>query len=609
MTLYTTETEDRNWALDNDSRSTLEPTSLVDLLCHRACYQSSQRAFAFLEDGETKETSLTYGELDQQARGIAALLERLGATGKRVLLLYPPGLDYIAAFFGCLYAGAVAVPIYPPRPNRTLARLQEIVTDAGATVALTTRAILSALKHLVTDSPALEAVRWLDTEDIPATLAQTWRSPEIRPHTLAFLQYTSGSTSQPKGVMVSHGNLIYNARMTHRAFEHDEQSAYVSWLPLYHDMGLIGNVLQPLYVGVPSILMSPLVFLQKPVRWLKAISRYKAQISGGPNFAYDLCVRKVTPEQRASLDLSSWSIAFNGAEPVRPDTLARFTEAFRDCGFRPEAFYPCYGLAEATLFVSGGLKAAQPALHAIEAESFERGRVLTASVESAASRTLVGCGRTWLDQRIVIADPETLIECAPDQIGEIWLSGPNITQGYWNRAEETERTFQAFLANTGEGPFLRTGDLGFTKDGELFVVGRLKDLIIIDGRNHYPQDIEQTVERSHEAIRPGCCAAFAIEVHGQERLVIVAEVDGLRQTRPASTPPDGDSHSQPRSSSNFEPVARLVRRAVAEHHDLQAYALRFVKVGGIPKTSSGKLRRSACRTAFLSGHLAGGENE
>ncbi len=568
--------------------------TLVDVLRYRALDQPERRAFAFLDDGETESAHLTYAELDQRARAIGAQLQKVNAAGERVLLLYPPGLEYIAAFFGCLYAGAIAVPIYPPRPNRTPERLREIAIDARATVALTSTAILSRLQNSFPDEPALAALRWLDTEGLALDLAQAWKTPELKSSDLAFFQYTSGSTSQPKGVMVSHGNLLDNTRMMREAFELTDGSSYICWLPLYHDMGLIGCVIVPVCVGVPSILMSPLAFLQKPFRWLQAITRYRGYISSAPNFAYDLCVRKVTPEEKAKLDLSSWRLASNGAEPVRAETLRRFAEAFAECGFRSESFYPCYGLAEATLFVSGGKPGSGPVLQTVDAESYERRQVWVNPVGSTTTRTLVSCGRGWLNERIVIVNPETLTECAADQVGEIWVSGSHIPQGYWNRAEETDRTFKAFLANTGEGPFLRTGDLGFIKDGELFIAGRLKDLIIIEGRNHYPQDIEETVERSHPAIRAGCCAAFSVDVEDQERLVIVVEVER--------------SHGRGSAQSSSE-ITKIVRRAVAENHDLQTHVLKLVKVGSILKTSSGKLRRAACRKAFLAGEMAAWGNE
>jgi acyl-CoA synthetase (AMP-forming)/AMP-acid ligase II len=583
----------------------ITPRTLVELLRMRALSRPEGLAYSFLEDGEVEIENVTFGGLDQRARSIGALLQDLKAEGARVLLLYPPGLDYIAAFFGCLYAGAIAVPIYPPRPNRTLARLQEVVADAGAKIALTSKKTLAGLRSSLPNSVGLDELLWLDTETALPDISRAWRQPELQADSLAFLQYTSGSTSQPKGVMVSHGNLLYNAQMTDRAFENKEDFTYVSWLPLYHDMGLIGTVLQPMYAGVPSILMSPLAFLQKPFRWLNAISRYHATVSGGPNFAYDLCVRKITPEQRASLDLSSWRVAFNGAEPVRTETLVRFTETFKEAGFRSEAFYPCYGLAEATLFVSGGLSTAEPIVRNIDAQSFERGLAPVAAVETESDRKLVGCGRAWLDERIAIVDPESLLECPPDRVGEIWVSGPHIAKGYWKRGEESARTFHAFVADTGEGPFLRTGDLGFLRSGELFIAGRLRDLIIIDGRNHYPQDIEETVELSHPAVRPGCCAAFPIDTDGKERLVIVAELDRSYHNGQRSGASERDQTNSPADpQTGRDAIARIVRRAVSERHDVEAHSICLVKLGSIPKTSSGKLRRSACRTAFLAGELA-----
>lgn len=567
------------------SESTFEPSTLVELLRWRAQHQPDQRAYTFLADGESEQGHLTYRELDQQTRTIGAWLQSLEASHERVLLLYPPGLMYIAAFFGCLYAGAVAVPVYPPRPNRTLLRLQAIVADAQAKVVLTTGMILSRVQGLLAEAPELETLRWLTTDSLDSDLAEAWRDPALTSDTLAFLQFTSGSTASPRGVMVSHGNLLHNQRVIRTACQHTEQSSFVSWLPVYHDMGLIGTVIQPLYLGAPCVLMSPEAFLQKPLRWLQAISRYKAHTSGGPNFAYDLCVRKIDAEQRATLDLSRWSVAFNGSEPINHETLERFVAAFEPCGFRPEAFYPCYGLAEATLLVSGGAKTAAPVIHQFKTGALERNRVVSPSGETDETRTLVSCGRSGLDQTICIVDPESLTRCRPDQVGEIWVSGPSVGQGYWNRPDETETTFRAYVADTGEGPFLRTGDLGFLRDGELFVTGRLKDLIIIRGRNHYPHDIERTVERSHPALRPGCSAAFSVEKAGEERLVVVQEVE---------------RHSQ---DLDVEKMAGAIRQAVAETHELQVYDLVFIKPGSLPKTSSGKIQHQACRAHYLKGSL------
>jgi acyl-CoA synthetase (AMP-forming)/AMP-acid ligase II/acyl carrier protein len=568
--------------IENFSEDVSQATTLAHLLRWRAQHQPDRSAYTFLLDGETEEACLTYSELDRQARSIAAMLQKLDAAGKRVLLLYPPGLEYIAAFFGCFYAGAVAVPAYPPRLNRSLGRLQTIIADAQASIVLTTETIHSRIEPLLEEATGIESLDWATTDNLSDELAAEWQETDVARESLAFLQYTSGSTAAPRGVMVSHANLLHNQRLIQKTFQQTEESIILGWLPLYHDMGLIGNVLQPLYVGAPCILMSPVAFLQKPSRWLQAISRYRATTSGAPNFAYDLCARKTTPEQRAELDLSSWTTAFNGAEPVRRETMERFAQTFEQCGFRQEAFHPCYGLAEATLLVSGG------AVETIERRGFkkdalEQNRVIGADAESDEARTLVACGRALPDQRVVIVNHETLMPARPDEVGEIWVSGASVTQGYWNRPEESEHTFHAYLADTGDGPFLRTGDLGFLDAGELFITGRLKDLIIIRGRNHYPQDIEQTVGHSHPVVEGGMGAAFSVEVEGEERLVVVQEM----------------SH---RAGDSAEVIESIIE-AVGREHDVQVHAVVLVKKRSLPKTSSGKIQRRACRNEFLNATL------
>ncbi|NMG07494.1 AMP-binding protein [Brasilonema sp. UFV-L1] len=560
--------------------------TLVDLLRKRALQQPTQVAYTFLVDGEAQEVSLTYQALDQKARSLAAVLQSMKATGERALLLYPPGLEFIAAFFGCLYAGVTAVPAYPPRRNQRMTRLQAIVKDASASFALTTTSVLTKIEHSLKQEPELAALHYIATENLTDNFALSWQPLKINNDALAFLQYTSGSTGTPKGVMVSHGNLLHNQEMIKTAFQHTEETIFVGWLPLFHDMGLIGNVLQPLYLGIQSFLMSPTVFLQKPLQWLMAISRYKATSSGGPNFAYDLCVDKITPSQRSQLDLSSWQVAFNGSEPVRAQTIERFSVTFEDCGFRRSAFYPCYGMAEATLFVSGGLKTVPPVIRSLKNKPLKQNFVETAPEEQEDIRAIVGVGRSPLDQKIVIANPDSLTKCPDGQIGEIWISGPSVAGGYWRRSQETQQTFNAQLQDTGEGPFLRTGDLGFLLNGELFVTGRIKDMIIIRGQNHYPQDIELTVHKSHSALRANCSAAFSVEVENVEQLVIVQEVER--------------SHLQ---KLNVDEVLRAIRQAVSEQHQLQVYAVVLLKTGSIPKTSSGKIQRLACRDGFLNQSL------
>lgn len=565
----------------------VNPLTLTELLQNRCQSQPDRQLYTFLVDGETEEKYLTYQALVWQAQSIGATLQSLVKPGERALLLYPPGLDYIAAFFGCLYAGVVAVPVYPPdlnRLDRTLPRLEAIVRDAQPAIALTTTPILALVSTVLAQMPGFSTIEWLAT-DVDLVEAVHWKMPPIDGDTVAFLQYTSGSTAAPKGVMLTHHNLLHNSALIYECFGHSAESQGVIWLPPYHDMGLIGGILQPLYGDFPVTLMSPIDFLKRPFRWLQAISRYKATTSGGPNFAYDLCLRKITPEQLATLDLSSWDLAFNGAEPVRYDTMEKFAAVFGPRGFRQEAFYPCYGLAEATLIVSGGTKERQPAAQTIDSAFLRQNRVEKVATTQANAVTLVGCGHTLTEQQILIVDPNTLHPCPSGHIGEIWVCGPSVAQGYWQQPEATQEAFQAHLAEGGEGTFLRTGDLGFLQDGELFIAGRLKDLIVIRGRNYYPQDIELTVERSHPGLRPGCGAAFSVDIAGEERLVMAQEI------------------SQQALAQDLHEITNVIRQAITAEHELQVYTVLLLQPGSIPKTSSGKIQRHVCRAAFLSKSL------
>ncbi|MCC5632732.1 amino acid adenylation domain-containing protein [Nostoc sphaeroides CHAB 2801] len=564
---------------------TCKCSTVVELLRYRSIEQANTEAFTFLYDGEAQAATLTYQELDRHSRAIASQLQTLGLSGERALLLYPPGIDYLPAFFGCLYAGLVAVPAYPPRNQRNTPRILAILQDSQTAVILTTTAILAQLKSLLADKFDINNLLWLTTDNLTPGIEEDWQEPFINTDTLAFLQYTSGSTGTPKGVMVTHGNLLHNAEVTRQYMEHTSSSKFVTWLPVYHDMGLIGGVLQPLYSGFPCIMMPPAAFLQRPYRWLQAISRYRGTTSGAPNFAYELCIEKVTPEQRSTLDLSSWDVAFNGAEPIRQETLERFATTFAECGFRPEAFYPCYGMAETTLMVSGSVKSALVTTKLIYKNALERNHVIeTVTNNDNNSIVLVGCGRSVPQQQVVIVNPESSTRCQDGEIGEIWVSGPSVGKGYWNRQAETEQTFHAFLQDTGEGPFLCTGDLGFLDNGEVFITGRAKDLIIIRGRNLYPQDIELTAERSHPSLRAGGNAAFCVEVDAQEQLVVVQELEF-------------------RAKPNLEEVAAAIRQGVAEEHEVQVYGVVLIKPGTIPKTSSGKIQRRATKAEFLAGEL------
>src|SRR5579871_136956 len=579
--------------------------TLVDVLRLRAETQRDEIAYRFLADGEEERSTLTYGELYRRARQVAAELQKHSAAGERALLLDSSEADYIVTFFGCLCAGVIAVPIYAPRLNKKgNARVESVVADAQPSVVLTAGAGSSAVRDAIT-AAAGEHVKWIDTHALPVDGDQLWTPPAIRGTDIAFLQYTSGSTAAPKGVMVSHANILDNERMIQNAFATKPGSVIVGWLPLFHDMGLIGNVLQPSYAGVPSILMSPVAFLQRPLRWLQAISRYQATTSGGPNFAYELCMRKIRPEDRSGLDLSSWRVAFNGAEPVRLETVNRFAAQFADCGFRREAFVPCYGLAEATLFVSGGLdpNGVTSVNHGANGNSKNGGpgnggpgnggSGNGAKISQKQGKLLVASGRPPVEQAVRIVSPDSRRPCGAGDVGEIWISGPSVAQGYWGKTKETEETFQARIPGIDEGPFLRTGDLGFLKDGHLFITGRLKDLLIIRGQNYYPQDIELTVEQSHPVLQPGSGAAFSVEIEGEERLVVVQEV-AVRKGPESIVQSDLDE---------LDALIKLIARNIVAGHELQAFAIVLIRKGTIPKTSSGKIQRHACRDAFLSREL------
>lgn len=562
--------------------------TVVHLLQSRALQQPDQTAYRFLKDGELETSSFTYRELNLKAQAYGAHLRALGLAGQRVLLLFPSGAEFISAFFGCLYAGAIAVPAYPPRNARSLPRIRGIVEDASPAAVLTTAADITRIQSLLPEGSTTSRLRYVATDTISTESAADWEDPRVDENALAFLQYTSGSTASPKGVMVTHRNIFSNLEMIRKAFCLSPDDVGVGWLPLFHDMGLIGHVLEPIYAGIPSILMSPAAVLQKPMRWLRAISKYRATVSGGPNFAYDLCLRKTSHEERSVLDLSNWRVAFTGAEPVRASTIDGFSDAFETCGFRRDAFLPCYGLAEATLMVCGGPADRPPLIIAVDKYGLDRNRVERTFASSPSARRVVGCGAAAADhrqgQRVVIANPETLTRCGPNEVGEIWVAGPHIAKGYWQRADETRATFHGYLADTGEGPFLRTGDLGHFRDGNLLVTGRLKDLIILNGRNICPQDIEWSAERSHSALPPCSSAAFSVDIAGQEQLVVVQELAPRRSLDPCE-------------------LLSTMRQVVAEEHEVPVYEVVLIKPGTIPKTSSGKIQRNATRIQYLADEL------
>jgi amino acid adenylation domain-containing protein len=537
--------------------------SLTEALCWRAARTPDRVSYIFLSEGKEEPDRLNYAALNERALSISAALTRRCTPGARVLLLYPPGLDFVAAFFGCLYAGMIAVPAYPPRSPRMIPRLLAVLTDAQPEIALALSTSLPRICGWMERTAEYAALAWIATDSLEPS-PTGWQPTSPEGDAVAFLQYTSGSTSTPKGVMVTHSNLVHNQRVIQEACGHSEQSVFISWLPPYHDLGLIGNLLQAAWVGAPCVLMAPVAFLQQPLRWLRAVSRYRGTTSGGPNFAYDLCVRRVPPAEIETLDLSSWQVAFNGAEPVREETLVRFAETFSPAGFRAASLYPCYGLAEATLMVSGGLPGRGP------------------TVRELSGRRLVGCGRILPGNAAVVVDPDSGVPCPLGNVGEIWVGGGSVARGYWNSSEDTAHAFGATLPG-GDEPWLRTGDLGILDGEELFVVGRLKDLIITRGRNHYPQDLEATAGNSHPALAGGTGAAFAVDGEAEEELVIVQEMD--------------------RHCTQPEEIAAAVRRAVAEEHEVLVHEVVLVPVGGVPRTTSGKVQRRLCRELYFRGEL------
>lgn len=578
---------------NENSYSDFAIETLAELLQRRAEQFSERLAFVY-EDETGQKVEWKYAELDQRARSIAAWLASHAEVGERALLVYPAGLDFIAAFFGCLYAGVLPVPATYPKPKRPLPRLDAIATDCTPKLVLTHSSVLGGL-CLDQQSPAVAELAWEATDQIDVGLANGYQTLDLAGDDLAFLQYTSGSTSEPRGVMISHDNLLNNLEAIRQGFEippaseNEQVPTGVFWLPAYHDMGLIGGILTPLSVGGTSYLLSPTSFLRRPLRWLELLSETQASISGAPNFGYELLVDKTDADDRAALDLSHWRLAFCGAEPIHPETLHEFAAAFAPTGFRDDAFYPCYGMAEVTLLVTGGRGPGPLRVLNVDHEQLRQHQAVRVSSDDENAQQLIGCGMGHNGHRIEIVDPQSLLPCADGRVGEIWVRGRSVARGYWDRKDVNRQEFEATLAgesvNGDAGQkFLRTGDLGFSLDGELYVTGRIKDVIIIRGRNHYPQDIERTAANSHVAVGMG--AAFAVDDERQEQLVVVMQVN--REHRKA----------------DFDEVIRAVRAAIVDEHELDPQAIVLIKPVSLPITSSGKVQRRRCREQFLTNELS-----
>lgn len=553
----------------------MNANNFADILRLRCRETPDVLAFVFLNDEGEEVQRWTYADLDKQAQCVASLLKD---TQGHVLLLFPAGLSFVAALFGCFYAGRVAVPTFPPTSKRVVHRLQYIVDDAAVSTVLATNQVIKEFFKVSNLVPQLEALHWINTDNQPA---EQRYEKAINENDLANLQYTSGSTRDPLGTMLSHKNLIVNSSVIAKAFQHSQESVGVIWLPPYHDMGLIGGILQPVYVGFPCVLMAPMTMMMRPIRWLQAISHYRATTSGGPNFAFDLCTRRISIEDCAGLDLSSWRVAFNGAEPINAETLDLFVRKFMAFGFRRQAFLPCYGLAEATLCGSCDESINRPRIIQIEEDSLGKDKVQI----DKQGLSIVGCGLPASEHQCYIVDPDSHEEKAPGEVGEIWLTGPSIAGGYWGRPILTQEMFHARMFGHQER-FLKTGDLGAMVDGELFVLGRIKDVMIIRGRNYHPHDIEVSIMGCLENIEANSTAVFSIVMDGYERLVVAQE-----------------TRLPQRDTESLDNIIMTIRRAVFAREQLQVEAVILLKRRAIPKTFSGKIQRAQCRKMYLNALL------
>ena len=561
--------------------------SMVALLGYRAREQADDRAYVFLSERGGETAALTFAELEQRAVALACHIAERAGPGERALLLFPPGLDFIVGFFACLTARVIAVPLMVPRRNTARDATDSILADCTPRLALTTSSLLHSARSDLVERFADRGLEWIAV-DADLDRQETDHPAMDRParSDVALLQYTSGSTSAPKGVMVSHANLLENLEMIRVVCANTRQSTYVSWVPLHHDMGLIFNVLQAFYVGAQCVLMAPVTFLQRPLSWLRAIHVYRAEVASGPNFAFDLCVSRYRAEEIADIDLSCWRLAVSGAETVRADTIARFAATFAPHGFDARAIWPGYGMAEATLLVSGGPPGRGAPLRTISSAGLQHHRAEPPS-SADDEYSIVGCGRALAGERIAIVDPGNAAELRPLRIGEIWVSGPNVASGYWQNLDATREAFAVQIAGGDGGRWLRTGDLGFLdEEGELYITGRIKELIIIRGVNHYPQDIEHTVQGCHPALRRNAGAAFADNGPAGERLIVVQEIERTR-----------------RRNLDIDGIAGAIREAVVTEHEINPGQIVLIAPGTLPKTTSGKIQRVLTQALWCEGAL------
>ena len=568
---------------DNNDPTINQSETYIEVIKNRCVEKPEHVVFRFLNDGLNESEAFTYKQLETRSKALGAAMQKVGKKGNRVLLLFPPGLSYVASLFACFYSGFIAVPAYPPRRNRNLHRVNTIIEDSGATVSIISRKVYNDIERNFAEDEKLKNIKWIVYEDIEDEKQNEWQETEIKPDDVALLQYTSGSTGNPKGVMLTQLNLLYNSEYIHQTFEFNIESVGVNWLPIFHDMGLIGGVLQAAYGGLLNIGMPPTAFLKNPLNWLKSLEKYGGTTGGGPNFGFDYCMEKISEEDKKTLDLSKVKTFYCGAEPVRKKTMEGFYQQF---GIEARQMYPVYGMAETTLIASGGYQNEKPKYLNVDSEALSQGKIKLTDNSTEKTTEFVGCGHTWMETRIEIIDPETFEIKSENEVGEIWISGPTVAKGYWGKPEETERTFGAFTTDTNEGPFLRSGDLGFLRDKELYITGRLKDMIIIRGVNHYPNDIEFTIQNSHADFRQNGGAVFPIVKDGEEKLAVVQELE--------RTALRNDNHDE---------LISLIRKTISEEHELEVYAISLIRTGSIPLTSSGKIQRRQTKYNFLNNEL------
>jgi acyl-CoA synthetase (AMP-forming)/AMP-acid ligase II/acyl carrier protein len=569
---------------DNTDPIIRKSESLVEIISKRATVQPDDVVYKYLGDGINETESFTFKEIDRVARSVAQKLSEKLTKGDRVLLLFPQGLQYIAALYGCFYGGFIAIPAYPPRRNRKMDRINSIIEDSGAAAGLVTEDVFKTIERNFAEDELLKGMEWFQYETISANTNPPPLNNLPKPDDVAFIQYTSGSTGNPKGVMITHKNIVYNSDFIRRSFGFDKYTVGMNWLPIFHDMGLVGGIFQAAFLGLINIGMPPVAFLKNPLNWLKAIDKYKATTGGGPNFSFDYCIQKIKPEEVEGLDLSSIKNFYCGGEPVRRKTFEDFPKVFKGAKVRTNQMFAVYGMAETTLIVTGKDPATEPSYVKVDHEALSKSKLVFVS-DQQKGIDLVSNGRVWMETKVAIVDPVTFEETDENSIGEVWISGPTVAKGYWNKPKENKRTFNAYLPN-GKGPWLRSGDLGFMYKDELYITGRLKDLIIIRGVNYYPNDIEYSIQQSHEAFKPNSGAAFSIQKEGIEKLVIVQELERnyLRNV-------------------DFDELMAHIRKTVADEHELEVYSVVLIRTGSIPLTSSGKIQRRQTRYEFLTEKL------